>query len=87
MPFIVSRKFPAMSREAFAMLGSDRLAYVRVHRSEDIAFLHADAPLLPPSRQIFVLHAANGCPLVIAESRETVVADAAERQLDPVGLH
>jgi hypothetical protein len=76
-----------MSREAFARLGAGSLAYVRVHRSEAVGFLHADAPLLPPGRRVFVLHAADGCPLVVSESFESVVATAAEQQLDAVGVH
>jgi hypothetical protein len=87
MPLTVTRKPRPMSREAFAMLGAETFAYVRAHRSEDIGFLHADAPLLAPGRLVFVLHAADGCPLVIGESLEAVVADAAAQQLDAVSVH
>jgi hypothetical protein len=87
MPSPITRKPSAMSRRAFARLGADSLAYVRAHRSEDVSFLHADAPLLPPGRQVFVLHGADGCPLAVTESREAAVADAVAQQLDPVGVH
>ena len=87
MPVTITRSHPAMSREAFAMLGFDRVAYVRAVRSEDVGFIHAEAPLLAPGHVVFVLHAADGSPLAIAESLETVVADAAEHQLDAVSVH
>ena len=87
MPLPVTRKPRPMSREAFARLGAGTLAYVRAHRSEDIGFLHAEAPLLPPGRQVFVLHAADGCPLVIAGSLEAAVADAMADQLDAGRVH
>jgi hypothetical protein len=87
MPLAATHKSKAMTREAFARLGAGSLAYVRVHRSEAVGFLHIDAPLLPPGRCVFVLHAADGHPLVASESFESVVATAAERELDAVSVH
>jgi hypothetical protein len=43
--------------------------------------------LLPPGRSVFVLHGADGRPLVIAGSLESVLAGAASQQLDRVSLH
>ena len=87
MSFAAVRLSRTMSRAAFARLGAGSLAYVRVHRSEEVGFLHAGAPLLPAGRTVFVLHAADGCPLVVSESFESVVATAADRQLDAVSVH
>jgi hypothetical protein len=87
MPFTVAHNRPAMSPQAFASLGTGSLAYVRAIRSEDVAFIHAEAPLLAPGDIVFVLHAADGSPLVIAESLAAVVADAASQQLETVSVH
>jgi hypothetical protein len=76
-----------ISREDFARFGTDRIAYVRQARSEDVGFMHPEAPLLPPGRSVFVLHGADGRPLVIAGSLESVLAGAASQQLDRVSLH
>jgi hypothetical protein len=76
-----------MSPEAFAQLGAERLAYIRAMRSEDVGFIYAEAPLLTAGQIVFVLHAADGSPLVIAESLDVVVADAEQHQLDAVSLH
>jgi hypothetical protein len=70
----------------FAMRGDDNLAYVRSVRSEEVGFLSADAPLLPPGRMVFVLLGPDGSPLVIAESLESIVAEAQSHDLQTVSL-
>ena len=76
-----------MSPETFAALGENRLAYIKAIRSEEVAFLCADAPLLPPGHQVFVLHAADGTPILLADSREAVLADAATQHIETVSVH
>ena len=78
---------PATSAEKFAALGDDRLAYIRAIRSEEVAFLCAEAPLLPPGYRVFVLYAADGTPIMLADSREAAMADAAHREIETVSLH
>jgi hypothetical protein len=78
---------PAISSETFATLGENRLAYIKEIRSEEVAFLYAEAPLLAPGHQVFVLHAADGSPLLVAESREAAIADAENNQLQTVSVH
>ena len=76
-----------MSPETFAALGENRLAYIKAIRSEEVAFLCADAPLLPPGHEVFVLHAADGTPILLADSREAVLADAATQDIETVSVH
>jgi hypothetical protein len=78
---------PAMSAENLAALGENRLAYIRAIRSEEVAFLCAEAPLLPPGYRVFVLYAADGTPIMLADSREAAMADAANREIETVSLH
>ena len=77
----------ALSPEMLATLGENRLAYIKAIRSEEVAFLSADAPLLPPGHQVFVLYAADGAPILLADSREAVLADAASQQIETVSVH
>jgi hypothetical protein len=77
----------AMSPETFATLGENRLAYIKAIRSEEVAFLCAEAPLLAPGHEVFVLHAADGSPILLAESREAALADAENNQLETVSIH
>jgi hypothetical protein len=76
-----------MSPESFAALGENRMAYIKAIRSEQVAFLCAEAPLLPAGYSVFVLHAADGTPMLVADSREAVLADAASQQIETVSLH
>jgi hypothetical protein len=77
---------PAMSAERFAA-GENRIAYIRAIRSEEVAFLSAEAPLLPAGYRVFVLYAADGTPILLADSREAAIADAANREIETVSLH
>jgi hypothetical protein len=76
-----------MSTESFAMLGENRLAYVKSVPSEEVAFLCAEAPLLAPGQRVFVLHGADGSPILLAGTREAAIADAASRQIETLSLH
>ena len=78
---------PAMSAEKFAALGEDRFAYIRAIRSEEVAFLCAEAPLLPPGYRVFVLYAADGTPIMLADSREAAIANAWSQELETVSVH
>lgn len=84
---IAPRRNVTMSREAFAVLGGSRLAYVKAVRSEDVAFLCPDAPMLAPGQSVFVLHAADGTPILVTDTKEAALANAASEQLDTVSLH
>jgi hypothetical protein len=77
----------AMSHEQLATLGENRIAYIKAIRSEEVAFLCADAPMLPAGHRVFVLHAADGTPILLADSREAAMADAASQQIETVSLH
>ena len=81
-PTIVS-----MSARDFATLAWRRLAYVRVARSEDVGFFCPEAPLLAPGREVFVLYAADGTPIVVTDSRESAIANAESEQLEAVSVH
>jgi hypothetical protein len=76
-----------MPPETFAMLGEDRIAYIKPIPSERVGFLYAEAPLLAAGAIVFVLYAADGTPIDIAETFEAAAADAATYELEPVTLH
>jgi hypothetical protein len=70
----------------FAQFGKGRLAYIRCMPSERVAFLCAEAPMLPPGHVVFVLHAADGRPILVTGSRESALANAADGHLDAMYL-
>jgi hypothetical protein len=76
-----------VSPEMLATMGENRVAYIKAIRSEEVAFLSADAPMLAPGYQVFVLHAADGTPILLADSHEAALAGAANHEIETVSLH
>lgn len=82
---IVSGK--AMSPEALAQLGGGKLAYVTPIRSEDVQTLFPQAPSIAPGIELFVLHAADGTPIMLTDSQEAAAANAWSNELEMVSVH
>ena len=80
------RRLP-LPPKAFAILGENRLAYVKEIRSEDVPFLYPQAPRFVRGLSLFALHAADGKPITIAASRAAAVADAESYQLETMSVH
>jgi hypothetical protein len=78
---------PAITQDALAQLGDGRLAYVKPIRSEDVANMFPQAPQIAPGRMLFALHAADGTPIMLTDSREAALASAWSNELEPVSLH
>ncbi|HEV3395733.1 MAG TPA: DUF1150 domain-containing protein [Xanthobacteraceae bacterium] len=78
---------PAISPEALAVLGGGKIAYVKPISPEDVKRLFPQAPQLEPGTKLFALHAADGTPIVITDSRESAVANAWSHELEPVSVH
>ena len=78
-----------ISAEALAHLGDGRIAYVKTIRSEDVGALFPDAevPQMPPGQILFALHAADGTPIMLTDSREAAVANAWSNELETVSVH
>jgi len=78
---------PEMSPQALALLGGGKIAYVKAIRSEDVAGLFPQAPELAPGLQLFALHAADGTPMMLTDSREAAIASAWSQELETVSVH
>jgi hypothetical protein len=78
-----------MSPEALAHLGDGRIAYVKTIRSEDVRalFPQAEMPQMAPGQTLFALHAADGTPIMLTDSREAAIANAWSQELETVSLH
>ena len=81
------QSLPVISPEALAHLGEGKIAYVKVIRSEDVPALFPQAPEIAPGMQLFALHAADGTPIMLTDSREAAVANAWSQELETVSLH
>ncbi|MCL2715113.1 MAG: DUF1150 domain-containing protein [Alphaproteobacteria bacterium] len=76
-----------VSAEALAALGEGHIAYVKAIRSEDVADLFPQAPSIAPGLTLFALHAADGTPIMLTDSREAAVANAWSNELQAVSVH
>jgi hypothetical protein len=78
---------PNISPEALALLGGGRIAYVRTIRSEDVQKEFPQAPALEPGSLLYALHAADGTPIMLTDSREAAIANAWSQELETVSVH
>ena len=76
-----------MTEQAFAILGGGKIAYVKPIRSEDVHKLYPQAPELEPGMSLFALHAADGTPIMVTDTREAAVANAITHELETVSVH
>jgi hypothetical protein len=78
-----------ISPEALAAMGGGRIAYVKPIRSEDVPalFPQVQVPPMAPGVQLFALHAADGTPMMLTDSREAAVANAWSHELETVSVH
>jgi hypothetical protein len=83
---ITSRPHP-ISPEALALLGGGKIAYVKTIRSEDVQRQFPQAPQLAPGTLLYALHAADGTPIMLTDSREAAVANAWSQELETVSVH
>jgi hypothetical protein len=77
------------TQEALAQMGDGHIAYVKAVRFEDFRkmFPQAEIPQLEPGRVLFALHAADGTPIMLTDSREAAIANAWSQELETVSVH
>ena len=78
---------PVMTPQAFAVLGGGKIAYVKPINSEDVHSLYPEAPAMQPGIRLFALHAADGTPILVTDTREAAVANARTHELETVSVH
>jgi len=80
-------RHPVMTPQALAVLGDGKIAYVKPIRSEDVHALYPQAPEMQPGLRLFALHAADGTPILVTDSREAAIANAMTHELETVSVH
>jgi hypothetical protein len=83
----MSEKPEAVTAEALAHMGDGQIAYLKTIRSEDVPGLFPQAPELEPGLKLFSLHAADGTPIMLTDSREAAIANAWSQELETVSVH
>ena len=75
------------TRIDLAALGRGQVAYVKPVSAEDVRRLIPQAEEVPADIDLFALLGADGTPIMITDSRDELVQNAAENQLVTVSLH
>lgn len=70
-----------------ALLGGNQIAYVREIDAHDAVDHFPAARSLPAGTRVFMLHAADGTPIMLGDSRESVMHNAWENSLHTVSVH
>jgi hypothetical protein len=70
-----------------AALGTGQIAYVRSMRGDEVKKLVPQAQDIPNNTHLFALLGADGTPIMIADSRDELTANAWENQLMTVSVH
>jgi hypothetical protein len=78
---------PVITQEALAQLGDGQLAYIKEVKSEDVAAMFPEAPEMQPGVMLFSLHAADGTPIMLTDTREAAIANAWSQELETVSVH
>jgi hypothetical protein len=78
---------PVITPQALAILGGGKIAYVKAIRSEDVHSLYPQAPEMEPGMRLFALHAADGTPLALTDSRQAALGHAMGDELEIASLH
>lgn len=76
-----------MPEAAFAGLGGGRIAYVRPLKAEEAKNMFPQLPPVAPGLDLWALLAADGTPIMLADTREAVVMNAHENDLEMVSIH
>jgi hypothetical protein len=76
-----------ISPQSLAAMGGGIVAYVKPMRSEEINRLFPDAPKIAPGLDLFALLAADGTPILLADSKDAAIANAWEHDLVTVSVH
>ncbi len=76
-----------MTPETFAGLGGGRIAYVRPLNADQARGMFPSMPPVAPGLELWALLSADGSPIMLADSREAVVLNAHENELEAVSLH
>jgi len=76
-----------MTPESFAGLGSGQIAFVRPVTPDEIRQFFPNAPAVAPGKNFWALLDAAGAPLMISDSRDAIVMNARENDLEAVSLH
>jgi hypothetical protein len=77
----------AMSTADLAKLGGGRIAYIKVLTPTEAKTLFPAVTGIPADVSLYALHAADGTPIALTDSRQAAVGHALGDELEIASLH
>jgi hypothetical protein len=77
----------AMSMLEFTHLGEGEVAYIKLLRKDEAYRLFPALEEIEDDSPLYSLHAADGTPLMLTDSRAEALADAIDNDLEPLSVH
>lgn len=78
---------PIMSDIELAQLGDGRVAYIKTMSSDEALRLFPAIEDLPRGINLFALHAADGTPIALTDTRQAALSHAMDGELEIASLH
>ncbi|HVZ14397.1 MAG TPA: DUF1150 domain-containing protein [Bauldia sp.] len=76
-----------MTDDAFAVFGGGKIAYVKPLNAEQARGMFPSMPPVAPDLELWALVGADGSPIMLADSREAVMMNANEHELETMSVH
>ena len=76
-----------MSQRELAVLGGGEVAYIRALTTDEAMKLYPAVKGLPRGISVFALHAADGTPIALTDSRQAAIGHARGDKLEIASLH
>jgi hypothetical protein len=76
-----------MTPETLAGIGGGRIAYIRPLNPSEAKNLFPQMPNVAADLELWALLGADGTPIMLADSREAVLLNAHENDLETVSIH
>ena len=78
---------PLMSLSELAQLGGGKVAYIKVMTHDEAHELFPAVENLPEGIDLYSLHAADGTPLILTDSRQAAIGHAIGDELEIASVH
>ncbi len=78
---------PVMSEIELARLGGGEVAYIKALSIDEARQLFPAVEGLPAGVRLFALHAADGTPIALTDSRQAALSHAIDGELAVASLH
>jgi hypothetical protein len=76
-----------VSQIELAKLGGGHVAYIKILSSDEARRMFPAIEGLPPGINLFALHAADGTPIALTDSRQAALSHAMDGELEIASVH